>query len=119
MALRFYELMEARDWDGVAALLTEDVVYEMPQTRERISGRDSYRRFNVEYPADWHLTVYRVVADGDRQVAVWVHALEDGRPVDNLAFLTVDEHGLISRVADFWPQPYEPPASRPSGIDRY
>ena len=119
VARRYYQLMEARDWDAAGALLAPDVVYEMPQTRERITGRDAYQRFNQEYPADWHLTVHRVVDGGDGEVAVWVHALDDGRPVHNLALLTLDEQGLISRIADFWPEPYEPPPTRPPGVQRY
>jgi ketosteroid isomerase-like protein len=115
----FYRSMEAREWAGVAALLAEDVVYEMPQTRERVTGRDAYLRFNQEYPADWHLEVHRVVAGPDGEVAVWVHALDHGRPVHNLAFLTLDGQGLIARIADFWPDPYEPPAGRPPGVERY
>ncbi|WP_233601058.1 MULTISPECIES: nuclear transport factor 2 family protein [Micromonospora] len=55
----------------MAALLTDDVVYEMPQTRERIRGRDAFLRFNVEYPGDWHLRARRVVADGGF-AALWL-----------------------------------------------
>lgn len=115
----FYARMEARDWAGVDALLADGVVYEMPQTRERITGRDAYLDFCRAYPGDWHLQVHRVVAGADGEVAVWVRALDQGRPVDNLAFLTLDGQGLVTRFADFWPEPYEPPSHRPPGIERY
>ncbi len=36
LARRYIETMEARDWEAWTALLAEDVVYEMPQTRERV-----------------------------------------------------------------------------------
>lgn len=46
----YVDLLERRDWPGLAALLADDVVYEMPQTRERIYGKDAFLRFNIEYP---------------------------------------------------------------------
>jgi ketosteroid isomerase-like protein len=42
----YVDLLERRDWSGLAVLLTDDVVYEMPQTRERIRGKDAFLRFN-------------------------------------------------------------------------
>jgi ketosteroid isomerase-like protein len=47
----FITSLEARDWEAWAALLDPDVVYEIPQSRERIRGRDRYLQFNQEYPA--------------------------------------------------------------------
>lgn len=114
-----FDRMEARDWAGVGELLAEGVVYELPQTRERVIGRDAYLDFCRAYPEGWHLRVHRVVAGAGGEVAVWVHALDQGRPVDNLAFLTLDEQGLVTRFADFWPEPYERPPHRPPGIERY
>ena len=119
LVLSLYTRMEARDWAAVGELLAPGVVYEMPQTRERITGRDPYLAFCRAYPGDWHLDVHRVVAGADGEVAVWVRALDQGRPVDNLAFLTVDGQGLVTRFVDFWPEPYEPPSHRPPGIERY
>jgi 3-phenylpropionate/cinnamic acid dioxygenase small subunit len=40
VADRFVRLLDARDWEQWASLLHPDVVYEMPQTRQRIVGRD-------------------------------------------------------------------------------
>jgi len=54
LARRYIETMEARDWEAWTALLAEDVVYEMPQTRERVTRRDALLRLNQEYPGDWH-----------------------------------------------------------------
>ena len=55
LAERFIASLEARDWAAWAGLLHPAVVYEIPQSRERIRGRDRYLRFNQEYPGDWHL----------------------------------------------------------------
>ena len=63
VAERFIASLEARDWEAWAALLHPDVVYEIPQSRERIRGRDRYLRFNQEYPGDWHLRPKVMIAD--------------------------------------------------------
>ena len=63
LAERFVASLEARDWDGWVATMQPDVVYEVPQTRERIRGRDRYLQFNREFPGDWHLSPAVTVAD--------------------------------------------------------
>ena len=117
-ALAYWAAAEARDWAAFAAFLAEDVVYELPQTRERIRGRDDYLRFNIEYPTDWHAKVERVVGEG-RHAATWTRFTVDGAEQDALSFLEFDADGLISRITDFWPEPYEPPPGREHLIERY
>ena len=51
----FYTALEARNWEALRALLHPDVLYEVPQTRARIRGRDAYVRFNRQYPGEWQL----------------------------------------------------------------
>jgi ketosteroid isomerase-like protein len=110
--------LEARDWEAWEALLTGDVVYEMPQTRERIRGRAAYREFNETYPGEWHLTP-KVVIGGPERAVVWFTwtFYRDGSSEagDAQVFLEFDGDGLITRVTDFWPEPYDPPA-RPAGL---
>lgn len=118
IAQSYVHALESRDWDAVAALLATDVVYELPQTRERVTGRDAYLRFNREYPGDWHLSVGRVVAEG-RGAVVWVRARVGDDPMDAIVWLDVDEAGRIARVTDFWPETYEPPAGREHLTERY
>ncbi len=57
----FWKAMSARDWAGFGALLAPGVVYELPQTRERVRGRDAYVRFNAQYPGEWDLACVRAV----------------------------------------------------------
>ena len=61
----FADRLDRRDWAGLAALLAPDVVYELPQTRERIRGRDRYVTFNAEYPGDWHIEPQIVLGDDE------------------------------------------------------
>jgi ketosteroid isomerase-like protein len=117
-ASEYVERLERRDWPGVTELLDENVVYEMPQTRERIRGRVALMRFNTEYPGDWHLTVRRVVADG-RFAALWLDTRVGDERQDACVWLELSEQGLITRVVDYWPDPYDPPAGREHLAERY
>jgi SnoaL-like domain len=117
LAERFIASLEARDWDVWAGLLHPAVVYEIPQSRERIRGRDRYLRFNQEYPGDWHLRPKVTIAD-ERHGVVWFEWLLDGRTDDAMAFFEFAD-GLITRVTDFWPEPYEPPPGREYLVERW
>ncbi len=117
IAERFIASLEARDWETWAGLLHPDVVYEIPQSRERIRGRDRYLRFNQEYPGDWHLRPKVVIAD-ERHGVVWFEWRLDGRTDDAMAFFEF-AGGLITRVTDFWPEPYEPPPGREHLVERW
>ncbi|MGI5427519.1 nuclear transport factor 2 family protein [Streptomyces sp. CA-179760] len=115
---RFWAAAEAREWAAFAGTLSEDVVYTLPQTRERISGRERFVQFNREYPGDWHLRVERVVAEPG-QVASWIHVRVGVEEMYALSFFTGDGEGRISAITDFWPEPYEPPAGREHLAERY
>ena len=108
---RFWATAEARDWDAFADTLADDVVYTLPQTRERISGRERFVRFNREFPSDWHLRTERVVAEPG-QVVTWLRFTVGAEEMHAISFFTADEKGKIATMTDFWPEPYEPPASR-------
>jgi hypothetical protein len=114
----YWSSAEARDWQAFAATLAEDVVYDLPQTRERIRGRETYLRFNQEYPGDWHVRVQRVVADEEGAVT-WIHVTAGLEEMHAITFFTADADGRISTVTDFWPEPYEPPAGREHLVERY
>lgn len=118
IATDYVESLERRDWPHVTELLAQDVVYEMPQSRERIRGRDHYLRFNREYPGDWHLAVRRVVADG-RQAALWVDARVGDEPQTACVWLELSEEDLIVQVTDFWPEFSEPMPGREHLTERW
>jgi hypothetical protein len=115
----FWAAAEARDWDAFAVLLADDVVYRGPQTREQVSGKAAYVRFNVEgFDYDWHVAVQRVVGEG-RHAASWVELTGPEGTQPGLCFFELDGSGLISVITDFWPDPYELPASRAHLVERY
>jgi len=114
----FIETLDNRDWEAWSALLDPDMVYEIPQTRERIRGRDRYLRFNREYPGDWHVRIRVVIADEENGVAWFVWEVDGEEPVDAMAFFTFSG-GLIISVTDFWPEHYQPPPGREHLVERW
>ncbi|MEU4396646.1 nuclear transport factor 2 family protein [Kribbella sp. NPDC023855] len=123
IARQYFETMAARDWDSFGALLAEDVVYELPQTAERVTGRDRLVQFNREYPGDWRIDVSRLIVDGETAAGTMNFTVGDDEMV-GLVYLELTG-GLISRVTDFWPEPYDAPPGREhlieqgvSGVDR-
>jgi hypothetical protein len=61
-AAAYWAAAEDRDWHAFVAMLADDVVYQCPQTRAQVSGREAYIRFSVEgFPYDWHAAVRRIV----------------------------------------------------------
>lgn len=115
---RFWATAEGRDWDAFAETLAEDVVYTLPQTREKISGRDRFVQFYKEYPGDWHLRIERLVAEPDHVVS-WIHATVGLEEMYAISFFTFTGDGRVDSITDFWPEPYEPPAGREHLSERY
>ncbi|MFI7639741.1 nuclear transport factor 2 family protein [Nonomuraea sp. NPDC049400] len=114
----YIDSAERRDWESFGALLAEDVVYEMPQTRERIRGKSAFLQFNMEYPGDWHLQARRIVADG-RHAAAWIDARVGAEHQDACVWFELSDQGLISRIVDYWPEPYDPPSGREHLVERW
>lgn len=115
----YWAAAEGRDWAAFGALVAEDVLYEGPQTRERVRGREAYLRFNIEgFPGDWHLAVERIVGEG-QHAASWIRFSDADGEYPGLCFFDLDASGLIIRITDFWPEPYELPASRAHLVERY
>jgi SnoaL-like domain len=107
----YWAAAEARDWDAFGRLLADDVLYEAPMSRERVSGKAAYLRFNAEgFPGDWHLTVARIVAD-ERTAASWIQMADAGETYPGVSFFDIADDQIV-RITDFWPEAYEPPPSR-------
>jgi len=115
----YWDAAETRDWTKFADLLAEDVVYEAPQSRERVRGRSAYVRFNVDgFPGQWHLAVERIVVEG-RHAASWIRFSGESGTQPGMCFFDLDDHDRIARITDFWPDPYEPPSGRAHLAERY
>ena len=115
----YWAAAEARDWDAFSALVADDVIYRGPQTREQVRGREAYRRFNAEgFDYEWHLAVERIVAEG-LHAASWVEFTGPEGTETGLCFFELGDDYRIIEITDFWPVPYDLPASRAHLVERY
>jgi ketosteroid isomerase-like protein len=108
----FWRLMATNDFDSVGAVLAPDFTLEWPQSGERIRGAANFARMNSGYPAHgrWEFTIHRIVGTVDE--AVSDVGVTDGFQVARaISFFTITS-GKISRLVEFWPEPYAPPANR-------
>jgi hypothetical protein len=118
IASAYWAAAEARDWATYSELLADDVLYEAPQSNERVSGKAAYLRFNIEgFPGDWHLTVQRIVGD-DQGAASWIQMSDSDGSYPGLTFFDIRD-GRIVRITDFWPREYEPSVGRADLTERF
>jgi hypothetical protein len=90
-----------------------DFVMEMPQSGERIRGRDMLRRLQEAFPAGPPAVTVRRVT-GAR--SVWVAEADidygDDDRWQTVVIFELDDHGLIARETRYYPRAFEPPAWR-------
>jgi ketosteroid isomerase-like protein len=93
-------------------VLADDFTLEWPQSNERIRGRDHFAAMNAEYPAHgpWTFTLHRLIGD-ETEVVTDVTVTDGVVRARAISFFTVAE-GKITRLVEFWPEPYPAPANR-------
>lgn len=96
---RYAALFNARDWDGVRAMLVDDVKLDLVSRWKR-DGRDQVGTYFTNYDriGDWHLVPAWL--DGREVIAV----LRDARPVNVMELTLVD--GRVAAIRDFRYVPY-------------
>ena len=113
----YWRYANARQWDDFSSLLDPNVVYEVPQTRERVQGREAYREFNVTYPEGWTAVVTSLISEGDQGVSV-IDFNINGEVATGISFFSLSQ-GLITKIVDYWPEAYEPPHRNTKYVERY
>lgn len=111
----FFERLENLSPAAEYELRHPDYVMEMPQSGERIRGRDNMRAFQQAYPNPPTIRPRRVVGAGD----VWViEARSDyGDQVYDLVMVVELRDGLIWRDTRYYAQPFEAPEWRSSWVE--
>jgi len=109
---RFWNLMAGNDFAAVGAVLAPDFVLEWPQSGERIRGPENFARMNQDCQAHgpWRFTINRLVG-GDGEAVSDVSVTDGVQHARALSFFTVAD-GRITRLVEFWPEPYPAPANR-------
>lgn len=113
----YWRYANARDWPAFGTLLAESIIYEVPQTRERVRGKEAYVEFNATYPGEWHAEVVRIIAEHSRAVSNVAFGI-GAEIATGISFFELED-GRITRITDYWPEPYEPPVRNTSRIERY
>ena len=95
----------------------EDYVMEMPQSGERIKGREYMRQFQEAYPNPSNIQLRRVVV----REGIWV--VEDGNDYGGRQVFTVLvifelRDGKIWRDTRYYVQPFDAPAWRAQWVER-
>jgi ketosteroid isomerase-like protein len=114
----FWRLMATNDFTAVEAVLASDFVLEWPQSAERIRGARNFVQMNQEYPAEgpWRFTINRLVGDDGNAVSD-VSVTDGVQHARAISFFTVTD-GQITRLVEFWPEPYPAPANRAHLVER-
>ena len=112
------ELVTDLDPDAEYELRHEDFVADMPQSGERICGRDNMRAMQQAFPPDRKPTfrVRRLTGAGD----VWtVEAIGDYGGETYLVVVIFEfRDGRIARETRYYPQPFEAPEWRSQWVER-
>ncbi len=111
-------MLTTLDPDAEYALRHEDFVADIPQSGERIRGRDDLRAMQRAFPPDRvpSFSVRRITGGGD----VWT--VEGTGDYGGEVFLVVCifefRDGRIVRETRYYPQPFEAPEWRASWVER-
>lgn len=95
----------------------EDYVMEMPQSGERIRGRDAMRAFQEAYPNPPTIQPRRVVGSGDVWVIEGRSDYGDGQIFD-VADIVEFRDGRIWRETRYYAEPFDAPQWRAEWVER-
>jgi hypothetical protein len=97
------------------ALRHEDVVIDMPQSGERIRGRDHMKAMQEAYPGPPTITVRRVVGSGD----VWVveGRSDYGGRIYHITNILEFREGKIIRETRYYADSFQAPAWRAQWVE--
>jgi ketosteroid isomerase-like protein len=96
--------IQARDWDGTAALLAPDLVVEWVVTGETFRGPENFVAVQREYPEGWNIEVLTVVSEGTTVVSE-IEVPQEGVGIfRGVSFWRVEE-GLVVEGREYWSSP--------------
>lgn len=94
---------------------TEDYVLEMPQSGERIVGRDKMRAMQQEYPSPPSITILRITGEGDHFVVLG--RSDYSGDIYYVANVVEFRDGRIARETRIYGAPFDPPEWRSKYAD--
>ncbi|MDR0360886.1 MAG: nuclear transport factor 2 family protein [bacterium] len=98
------------------AARAEDFVMEMPQSGERIVGRDTMRAFQEAYPNPPSAKLRRIVGGGD--VFVVEGFADYGNQVAHVVNVVEFRDGRIAKETRYYSAPFDPPEWRARFVEK-
>ena len=116
------QLLGLNDGAGISAeqeylVRHPDYVMEMPQSNERIRGRDAMRSMQETFPIPPKLALRRVLGSGQVWVIEGVNDY-DGDVWNIAVIFELDDQGLIVRDTRYYGPRSEPPEWRSQWVER-
>jgi ketosteroid isomerase-like protein len=133
---KFWQAIDARDWDRVETLLDPEYVWEMPQSGERVRGLENNRTMNQNYPGlpksenrritgsqdKWvttpSFTLLKITGTGDEYVAESLANYPDGTAWHAIDFFHF-RAGKILRQTSYFAAHLEAPEWRARWVERF
>lgn len=110
----YWDLVDAREWDALHAIVAPDVVLEWPASNERLVGADNLVAANRDTPDGWTVTVRSIVAGGEQVASDVEQRLDNGEIFRVVTIWTVRHQRIVSGT-EFWTaigQTHTPPWRR-------
>ncbi|MGH2753386.1 MAG: nuclear transport factor 2 family protein [Actinomycetota bacterium] len=107
---RYLAAWRSSDPDDIGSLFSEDALYFTLPTREPWQGRETIVREwlgRKDESGDWWTFDYKVIArDGDLGIVrgVTEYATDEGKAVENLWEVTLDDEDRATRFVEWWIQ---------------
>jgi len=106
----WWNAIDRAEFGAAVNLMAPNAVVDWPLSNERMANPTMWQAVNEHYPGRWHAAVTSTVAENDQVVTVT--DISDGSiTVVAISFFTIED-GLITRLVEYWPEPYAPPAGR-------
>jgi ketosteroid isomerase-like protein len=112
----FWAAFDRFEFETVAPLLHDDFVFELPQSGERIRGRDNFIAMNRHYPGQWRIAIVKLVASGD-EVVTEITATYGEQKLPAISFFTLRESKIL-HIREFWPEAFAPQEWRAHWVEK-
>lgn len=105
------------DRDALSLVFTDDVVFEWPQSGERIRGEANRREIYSRFPSLPKITPTRLTGRGDLWVLEAALDYGDGDPYQCI-FVFETRDGRIAKEIAYWAKPFPAPEWRAPWVER-
>jgi hypothetical protein len=107
LIVQHWKLANERRWNEFGQLLHPELLYAVPQTREYIESGAGYLDLFSTWPGVWTAAIRHLVCEESKAICIIDFAVGP----ETMTGISIFElkGGVISRVTDYWPEPYEPP----------